>query len=72
MLEVKSLCPQLYKMSELFGYWNIETNQWETGLVECIFKQFETDKDFNRKILVFDGELNSIWAESLNSALDES
>lgn len=66
-------------MGELFGETNIYTNEWTEGLVSKLFKDAVAaldDKDKKeretKRWLNFDGPVDALWIENLNTVLDDN
>ena len=64
----KVINPRAVTHAALHGCRDPVTNQWCDGLVSSMM----SCPDYIDSWLVFDGEITSLWIESLNSALDES
>ena len=64
-------------MGELFGETNIYTNEWTEGLVSKLVKDAVTaledkeKKEWKRWIL-FDGPVDALWIENMNTVLDDN
>lgn len=67
--------PKVLKKYELFGQFYPSTRQWNDGLFTSIIRKINEDLrgDLNKKFcIVFDGDIDPVWIESLNSVLDDN
>jgi dynein heavy chain 1 len=67
--------PKVLKKHELFGQFYPSTRQWNDGLFTSIIRKINEDLrgDLKKKYcIVFDGDIDPIWIESLNSVLDDN
>jgi len=57
----------------LYGYLNIDTKAWNEGVIPLIMKECEeTNEPNNFNWIVFDGPVDAIWIENMNSVLDDN
>eukprot|EP00727_Mastigamoeba_balamuthi_P003136 m51a1_g1282 putative dynein heavy chain axonemal (4140) ;mRNA; f:131088-144324 len=67
------LNPKCVSRDELFGVVNQITKEWHDGLVGCIVRACVRDSEAdNLKFIVFDGPVDSLWIENLNTVLDDN
>ena len=66
------LNPKSVTMFELFGFVNVLTNEWADGIVAKIIREAVTDQSDNKKWVVFDGPVDAMWIENLNTVLDDN
>ena len=60
-------------MGELYGNMDFETGEWTNGLASDIFDQFVKETDpHKKKWIVFDGPVDALWIENLNTVLDDN
>jgi len=62
------LNPKSIKMGELYGEYNVLTNEWQDGLASSIIRACvaqSTNED--RRWVVFDGPVDAIWVENMNT-----
>lgn len=55
---------------ELYGEFNLMTSEWTDGLVpkmvrQCV--QAGTEGSDNRKWIIFDGPVDAVWIENMNT-----
>jgi dynein heavy chain len=66
------LNPKSISMGELYGYTDPVTNDFTDGLASSILSDFSKNESRVRKIIMFDGPVDSLWIENLNSVLDDT
>lgn len=66
------LNPKSITMGELYGQIDPKTGDFSNGLASKIFADFASREKKERKWIVFDGPVDSLWIENLNSVLDDS
>ncbi len=71
-VEVKLLNPKAVSMGELFGVVNSLTGEWTDGLVSDIVRTMASDTSSHRKWVVFDGPVDALWIENMNTVLDDN
>ena len=68
------LNPKCIKMGELYGEVNPYTQEWQDGLASTIIRDAnrqEEDPD-RRDWIVFDGPVDALWIENMNTVLDDN
>ena len=72
-VESKHLNPKAISMGELYGSLNIDTKEWSDGLASKIMREMvEKENDEREDWIVFDGPVDSLWVENLNTVLDDN
>ncbi|CAK95203.1 unnamed protein product (macronuclear) [Paramecium tetraurelia] len=64
------LNPKSISMGELYGEVDPFTNEWQDGLASSIIRECNNSKE--RHWIVFDGPVDALWIENMNSVLDDS
>lgn len=71
-------------MDELFGGFSKLTHEWAEGLVASVVQKFVTgtsigsllltliDPTLSHKWVVFDGPVDALWIENMNTVLDDN
>ena len=63
--------PKVLSPAELYGYMNPATDTWKEGIVPFLLKDLMQRSDCRHRWLVIDGEMDSSWADGMQSLLDE-
>ncbi|KAL3130872.1 hypothetical protein ABBQ38_000201 [Trebouxia sp. C0009 RCD-2024] len=71
---VTSFClnPKSISLGELYGAYNPVSNDWKDGLASKLVREAVTDDSNSMKWLVFDGPVDAVWVENLNTVLDDT
>eukprot|EP00930_Biecheleria_cincta_P027502 TRINITY_DN19311_c0_g1_i1.p1 TRINITY_DN19311_c0_g1~~TRINITY_DN19311_c0_g1_i1.p1 ORF type:complete len:4103 (-),score=885.99 TRINITY_DN19311_c0_g1_i1:122-12430(-) len=64
--------PKGITMGELYGEFNELTQEWTDGLGSRIMRGFQTEESPEYKWTVFDGPVDAIWIENMNTVLDDN
>lgn len=64
--------PKAISMGELYGEVNALSQEWKDGLVSGIMRAASTEKGEHRKWIVFDGPVDALWIENMNTVLDDN
>lgn len=59
-------------MGELYGEYNELTLDWKDGLASDIIREYARMEELTERWVVFDGPVDSLWIENMNSVLDDS
>ena len=59
-------------MGELYGEVNPLTYEWNDGLASQIMRAASSDETELRQWIVFDGPVDSLWIENMNTVLDDN
>lgn len=65
--------PKAVTVIELYGILDPITRDWTDGLLSNIFREINrpTEKQ-ERKYIVFDGDVDALWVENMNSVMDDN
>ncbi|XP_014674920.1 PREDICTED: dynein heavy chain 10, axonemal-like [Priapulus caudatus] len=67
------LNPKAMSVVELYGILDPTTRDWTDGLLSSIFRDINRPTDKNeRKYIVFDGDVDALWVENMNSVMDDN
>jgi dynein heavy chain len=66
-----TLCfnPKSISMGELYGNYNLMTNEWTDGLGSTIIRTANNDTSNDKQFITFDGPIDAIWIENMNTVL---
>ncbi|KAM5237710.1 dynein axonemal heavy chain 10 [Ctenodactylus gundi] len=67
------LNPKAVSVIELYGILDPTTRDWTDGVLSNIFREVNrpTDKK-ERKYILFDGDVDALWVENMNSVMDDN
>ena len=66
------LNPKAVTNHELYGYINLATREWVDGLFSSIMRDISNLPNNSPKWLVLDGDIDTMWIESLNTVMDDN
>ena len=66
------ISPKSIELSELYGAYDLATFEWKDGILSTIFKQCSEDERPSEKWILFDGPIDAMWIESMNSVMDDN
>ncbi|TRY86535.1 hypothetical protein DNTS_031645, partial [Danionella cerebrum] len=66
------LNPKAVSLGELYGEYNLSTNEWTDGILSSLMRVACADEKPDEKWIVFDGPVDTLWIESMNSVMDDN
>ncbi|CAM9519636.1 unnamed protein product, partial [Chrysoparadoxa australica] len=64
--------PKSITLNELYGAYDLATFEWADGILSTIFKSCAEDERPHEKWIMFDGPIDALWIESMNSVMDDN
>ncbi|XP_015260407.1 PREDICTED: dynein heavy chain 10, axonemal [Cyprinodon variegatus] len=67
------LNPKAMDVNELYGVLDPDTRDWTDGILSNIFRKINkpTEKS-DRRYILFDGDVDALWVENMNSVMDDN
>ncbi len=64
--------PKGLSLTQLYGRFDSESHEWTDGVLSNIFRKHATSDDYERKWIILDGPVDSLWIDNLNTVLDDN
>lgn len=72
VVQVYPINPKALNLGELYGEYNLSTNEWLDGVISAIMRVTCAEETPDEKWILFDGPVDAVWIENMNSVMDDN